>query len=235
MLSNYWLKSIVAPVSPLIAMKDRRDQSGQSERRLGLLLIVMTVIAAEARTSCGQPSPPAAVVTAAAENPRTAEFRIRDRDQDGTLTETEYANGAEPDRPLQRREFKVFDEDLDGQMSLAEFLTVPAGQAEDVRGILRDPVVQLSQTAFAELSLRGKKCDLDQDGQLSKSEFAAAELGPQVRGLGNLSFEEWDLNSDFWISHSAFALPAASRCAPMRDVWLTGLPFAASPRITLAK
>ena len=202
MLSNYWLKSIIAPVSPSIAMKNRRDLSGQSGRRRVLQFIVITLIAAEARTSCGQPSPPAAVVTAAAENPRTAEFRIRDRDQDGTLTETEYANEAEPDQPLQRREFKVFDGDHDGQMSLAEFLTVPVGQAEDLRGILRDPVVQRSQSAFAELNLRGKKCDLDQDGQLSKSEFAAAELGPQVRGLGKLPFEEWDLNSDLQLSES---------------------------------
>src|SRR5262249_3137579 len=54
-----------------------------------------------------------------------AKFARLDVDADGQLTEAEFiAEGSLPAKRLSR-DFKVFDADGDGRMSLSEFLTIP--------------------------------------------------------------------------------------------------------------
>ena len=80
-----------------------------------------------------------------AEDAIAAEFKACDADGDGVLTEAEYLKRVGRERAVLLREFKVFDLDRDGKMTQAEFVTVPVGQAEELRGKLADPVVALSE------------------------------------------------------------------------------------------
>lgn len=183
-------------------MKNQNYGCPSAVGKRAMLSVVFLLFAFPIEASYAQTSAVQTAVAVDIENPRTEAFRMRDRNQDGSLTESEYVDGAEAEQPEQRRAFKVFDHDHDLRMTFAEFLTVPAGQAEELRGVIPDPVVHLSASAMADLNGRWSKWDRDQDGQLSKSEWGAAELGQLVRGLGELTMEDWDLNQDSQLSQA---------------------------------
>ena len=126
------------------------------------------------------------------QNPHVLRFRERDTDGDGILSESEYSIGSGRDRKSVQREFKVFDADRDGRMSLNEFLTVPVGQPEDQRGVIDDPVVQLAASRLHEIMKSWETWDADGDGSLGKSEFEAARIGSLVPGLESAGFGQWD-------------------------------------------
>lgn len=140
------------------------------------------------------------VERAFAEDALTAEFKACDANGDGVLTEVEYLKRAGRERAVLLRDFKVFDFDADGRMTQAEFVTIPVGQAEELRGKLPDPVVALSERALKVLTDRWGEWDADGDGVLNVQEFDAAKIGQQVRGLGETKFGEWDLDRDQKVS-----------------------------------
>ena len=134
------------------------------------------------------------------QNPHTLVFRERDKDSDGILNVSEYITGAGRDRKTLHREFKVFDADADGRMSLNEFLTVPVGQPENQRGVIDDPVIQLAARRQGELMKLWEKWDTDRDGLLDKPEFESAKIGLLVPGLQSAGFTKWDQDVDGMIS-----------------------------------
>jgi Tol biopolymer transport system component/Ca2+-binding EF-hand superfamily protein len=135
-----------------------------------------------------------------AENPHAAEFAACDADRDGSLTEAEYLKRVGRVRRLLLREFKMFDLDGDGRMTLAEFVTVPVGQPEEQRGRLADPVVVLAETNLARLAKGWKGWDRNGDDMLDADEFQAAAIPSLVPGLESTGLADWDLDRDGQIS-----------------------------------
>ena len=142
---------------------------------------------------------------ALAEDAIVAEFKACDADGDGVLTEAEYLKRVGRERAVLLREFKVFDLDRDGKLTQAEFVTVPVGQAEELRGKLADPVVALSERALARLAKEWPAWDQNGDDSLSAEEFKAADVAAQVRGLAATGFVDWDLNRDGLVSRQEAA------------------------------
>jgi hypothetical protein len=88
----------------------------------GFLIVAMSLLAVEpVRCHSQQPANASTAATARAENPLAVEFQACDAD--GALTEAEYLKRVGREMPVLRREFKVFDIDSDGRMSLAAFAT----------------------------------------------------------------------------------------------------------------
>lgn len=164
-----------------------------------ILTVVMLTIGAVESSRC-QAQPAAAVVVPLAENPLGAQFAACDVDGNGSLTESEYLFRAEREMSVLLRDFKMFDMDGDRRMSLAEFVTVPVGQPEELRGVLADPVVVLAQTKLAGLAKHWKGWDRNGDELLNPDEFQTAAIPFLVPGLEATGFADWDLNRDGQVS-----------------------------------
>lgn len=162
----------------------------------------MLFLAAASTSGLGQtsPEPPAAP-----DNPRVAEFRTRDTDADQRLSEDEYLTGGGPDERVLHRDFIVFDASGDGRLTLAEFLTIPAGQSDEQRGTIPDPVTLLSEAKRSELTAEWKAWDASGDGALSPDEFANSAIGSRIRGLEATKFADWDLDGDRQVSPTEVA------------------------------
>lgn len=170
-------------------------------RHLILVVAVLTTGTIGSARSQAQPAEaPPAIVNPLANHPFAAEFAACDSDQDGLLTEAEYLNRTGREKPQKLRDFKMFDLDGDQRLSLAEFVTVPVGQPDELRGTLADPVVVLTQTKLAELSQGWKGWDQGGDNLLDQSEFQSAAMTTLVPGLGSTNFGDWDLNRDRRVS-----------------------------------
>ncbi|MBI3865175.1 MAG: PD40 domain-containing protein [Planctomycetia bacterium] len=161
---------------------------------------LVTIGAAQPLRCQAQPAPAAGVVVPLAENPLAAEFAACDADRDGALTEEEYLKRVGREKALLLREFRMFDLDGDRRISLAEFVTVPLGQAEELRGTLADPVVGLVETKRERLAKGWKGWDRNGDDMLSADEFQAAAIPSLVPGLESTGFRDWDLNRDGKVS-----------------------------------
>lgn len=135
-----------------------------------------------------------------------AKFIQLDSNSDGEISEVEFL--AEGNLPANRllRDFKVFDEDGNGQMTRTEFFAIPHWVPEGQRLGLTDPVVQLKDATLAELTKNWVDMDKDQDGFLSADEFKSAALGRRVRGLEMTGFTDWDRDGDKKVSLADVAL-----------------------------
>lgn len=171
----------------------------------GLLLFGMSVAATPLQCLAQAPANNAADGTEDPNNPLIPEFRRCDTDKDGLLTEEEYCHRIGFDKKDMHREFVVFDANVDGRISLAEFLTVPVGQPDEQRGTITDPIIVLSKTKLAELVESWKQWDQNEDGVISQSEFAAGQIASRVKGLEATGFPDWDLNHDGNLSRDEVA------------------------------
>eukprot|EP00456_Euglypha_rotunda_P057886 TRINITY_DN47_c0_g2_i4.p1 TRINITY_DN47_c0_g2~~TRINITY_DN47_c0_g2_i4.p1 ORF type:complete len:188 (-),score=49.15 TRINITY_DN47_c0_g2_i4:122-685(-) len=160
-------------------------------RHLILVVAVLTTGTIGSARSQAQPAEaPPAIVNPLANHPFAAEFAACDSDQDGLLTEAEYLNRTGREKPQKLRDFKMFDLDGDQRLSLAEFVTVPVGQPDELRGTLADPVVVLTQTKLAELSQGWKGWDQGGDNLLDQSEFQSAAMTTLVPEIGRAVQQE---------------------------------------------
>jgi hypothetical protein len=162
------------------------------------LLTIGTVNSVQCQAGPAE-EPPAAVVPLD-KHPFAPQFAACDADHDGYLTEAEYLNREGREQPQKRRDFKMFDLDGDQRLSFAEFVTIPVGQSDELRGTLADSVVVLKQTKLKELSQGWKGWDQNADDLLDQSEFQAATLTTLVPGLASAKFGDWDLNRNQQIS-----------------------------------
>jgi len=129
------------------------------------------------------------------------EFRKRDADQDGLLTEAEFLTGVADDaRVIAQRDFRLVDFDGSGALSPAEFHNIPPVDHVNLPGELPDPVAELAVAAVARVTEAWTGWDQDQNGTLSEAEFTAAKPGALVPGLEAAAFPEWDLDADGQIS-----------------------------------
>ena len=168
---------------------------------LKLLVVTISLFAVEqTRCHAQPPATQSAAPSEHAENPLAAEYQSCDIDGDGLLTEAEYVKRVGREIPVLRREFKVFDSNADGRMSLAEFLTVPVGQPEDQRGTIADPVVLLAESSLKVLTRLWGEWDQDGDGLLTPNEFETAAIRKRVRGLELTTFKDWDFDRDQQVS-----------------------------------
>ena len=185
-----------------------RSASSRSDalsKRVVLAVVVLSIAAVESSRCPAQPAATAAVVVPLADHPLGAEFAACDADRDGSLTEAEYLKRLGSERPLLLREFKMFDLDGDGRMTLAEFVTVPVGQPEELRGTLADPVVMLAEAKLARLTRDWKGWDQNGNDLLSPDEFQRGAIGSLVPGLESTDFADWDLNRDGQVSRTEAA------------------------------
>ena len=172
-------------------------------RPFGVLLIVVAVTfgaVESSRCHAQQRGGFSLAVTPLDENPLGVQFTAYDTDGNGVLSEAEYLKRAGREKAVSLREFKVFDIDGDGQMTLAEFVTVPDGQPSELRGVLADPVVVLSEKALARLTKSWKEWDRNGDDRLAPDEFQTAAIPKLVAGLESTGFADWDLDHDGQVS-----------------------------------
>ncbi|MBC7818885.1 MAG: hypothetical protein IAG10_18515, partial [Planctomycetaceae bacterium] len=183
-------------------LSTNRSASGPFEsvfKQVLLAVVVVTIGVVEFSRCQAQPAA-AVVVVPLAENPLGAHFAACDVDGNGSLTESEYLLRAGREMPALLREFKIFDLDGDRRMSLAEFVTVPFGQPDELRGTLADPVVVLAETKLARLTKHWKAWDQNGDGLLAPDEFKTSAIPFLVPGLESTGFADWDLNRDGQVS-----------------------------------
>jgi Tol biopolymer transport system component/Ca2+-binding EF-hand superfamily protein len=170
-------------------------------QRVILAVVVLTIGAVESSRCQARPAATTAVVVVPpAENPLAAEFAACDADRDGSLTEAEYLKRPGREMRVLLREFTMFDLDGDRRMTLGEFVTVPVGQSNELRGTLADPVVVLAETKLARLARDWKGRDKNGDELLAPDEFQAAAISALVPGLESTGFADWDLNRDGQVS-----------------------------------
>jgi TolB protein len=134
------------------------------------------------------------------ENPLATEFAKYDANQDGSLTEVEYLMRAGRDQRQSHREFIMFDMDANDRLSLAEFVTIPAGQASEHRGVLADPIVEMVQTHLSRLLKDWNQWDSSQDKVLASDEFQLSAIPSLIPGLESTVFNDWDLNHDRYVT-----------------------------------
>ena len=177
-------------------------------RPFGVLLIVAVVTfgaVESSRCHAQQRGTFSVAVTPLDENPLGVQFTAYDADGNGVLTEAEYLKRAGREKSVSLREFKVFDIDGDGRMTLAEFVTVPDGQPDELRGVLADPVVVLSEKSMARLTKQWKEWDRNGDDLLAPDEFKTAAIPAIVPGLESTGFADWDLDHDGQVSREEAA------------------------------
>jgi Ca2+-binding EF-hand superfamily protein len=121
-----------------------------------------------------------------------AKFTQLDLDADGALTREEYvAEGSQPAARLER-DYKLFDADADGRMTILEFQTVPYWIPENRRSPIADPVVRLAEQLQGVVKQHWSAWDRDQNGSLNEAEVQATSVASLLPGLSATSFKAWD-------------------------------------------
>ncbi|MCX7397704.1 MAG: hypothetical protein NT138_08525 [Planctomycetales bacterium] len=176
-----------------------------SQQKRLAMFVVSTVIAMllllGSESACIAQPPTAtadAVGSEQVESPQA--FIVRNSDNDEFLTEDEFLAGGGLNETILKRDFKVFDANKDGRMTVAEFLSVPAFNAEDNRIVISDPIIELVAAAFGKLMTNWQECDQDQDTLLSAEEFASGKINQSIRGIETITFDVWDDDGDGRIS-----------------------------------
>ncbi len=142
------------------------------------------------------------IVCAAQATPQEAEadaaaakFGQLDRDGNAQLSSAEFIAGVGAEhRAEAQREFRVFDSDSDGALTLDEFRNVPLYVAAEDRGPLRDPLVDRATETMTRIDGQWAECDGNRDGALSEDEFTKSSLGRAV--LPGTSLADWDHDGD---------------------------------------
>lgn len=130
-----------------------------------------------------------------------AGFRKRDTDQDGFLTPSEFTAAFPADKQLEaRRDFQLFDRNVDQKLALDEYAAVPGMAPSQLRGALSNPLSGLVDRLMEKLEQNWSQWDQDQDGTLSPDEFQSAKPGRQIPGLALSSWQDWDRDADGKIS-----------------------------------
>ncbi|MCU0780684.1 MAG: EF-hand domain-containing protein [Akkermansiaceae bacterium] len=131
---------------------------------------------------------------------RTKRFNELDADDDGYLTKEELLAIPRITEEMALRMIRHLDKDLDGKISLSEFLTplrpvpppIPPFPLPQPLPEPRDPGIFVPRLLV--------KFDANQDGRLSKAEIAAMKTALDTNADGRISFEEWkaylDANPD---------------------------------------
>lgn len=129
-------------------------------------------------------------------NPQLA-FGREDLDGDGRLSQDEHLFSLEMhERGAGKRDFKLFDFDQDGFWSQDEFRANPGQAVLTERGPVPDPLVRQVEGLFEKIQGKLKSADADENGSVDATEFATAQPGSVVYGLGEVPFSVWDLNQD---------------------------------------
>src|SRR5262245_65912205 len=92
---------------------------------IGILIAIMVFVDGDVRC-WAQPTAEAKTQVAPIGNAIPEAFRTRDSDGDGALTEEEFVAGGGQEKAALQRDFKVFDANRDGRLSVTEFLSIPA-------------------------------------------------------------------------------------------------------------
>ncbi len=188
-------------------MRDAESSRGQRRGHRGgatlpaalaLALAISTCWASAARAAADEPAASkAAPQDKAAEKPLTEQFDQRDADKNGRLTRDEYiAPVAEENRPARLRDFVVFDDNADGELTRAEFLCIASLAGPHERGPLPDPLETLVARRMAEIEKNWPAWDKNRDNRLTPDEFETAGLRAAAPGLEQTAFRDWDLIGD---------------------------------------
>ena len=168
--------------------------------RFTTALLMTAVLTGNAAVCLAQEPATTAKASAAAQPDLRAEFASRDRNADGWLSEDEFVVPGKREAAVLLRDFKVFDFDDDGRLSVAEFVALPYLEPKEQRGAIRDPLVVLVDARWKEMDARWSKWDRDGDGVLALDEFSTAAVGRSIPGLEMTGFKDWDLDRDRKIS-----------------------------------
>ncbi|HEV3344828.1 MAG TPA: EF-hand domain-containing protein [Pirellulales bacterium] len=124
-----------------------------------------------------------------------AAFKAADRDGDQKVTRQEFfASYAKPDRDERTRRFDEFDGNSDGQLTRDEFMKLLS--PTDERPAVRDPMVEMEQSAFAKWQSLCATADRDGDGALARDEWPARRIASEIPAVAGATFEHWDRGRD---------------------------------------
>jgi Ca2+-binding EF-hand superfamily protein len=129
------------------------------------------------------------------------EFADQDLDHNSQLNIKEFLGKLDSDQSkLAARDFKVFDNNQDGSLTLREYQQIPSRNS--LRGRLSppNPLVELANRLKSTVEGRFKAADKDSNGQLDATEFQLAAVPQLIPGLEKTQLQEWDRNRDSLVS-----------------------------------
>jgi len=123
------------------------------------------------------------------------EFQRADKNGDSLLDFEEYRTFSTNTAAL-KRDFRLFDADHDEKLSYEEYLHIPFRTMPHQRIADADPIVELADTAFAQLQTAFTAADQNHDEILNDQEFRNGRVSRQLPGLQLSVFKDWDRNGD---------------------------------------
>jgi len=135
----------------------------------------------------------------------SAKFSAIDKNRDGWLSSTEFADeGSLPAKRL-NRDFLLLDVNHDGKLVLAEYLAMPGMVPNEHRINPDDPIKSLVDVASEKILTQFDQADQNGDGTLNEDEFTAGKISSIIAGLEATALADWDMNQDQKISREDVA------------------------------
>ena len=126
-----------------------------------------------------------------------AKFTRLDKSSDKKLSLGEFqAASAKEQAAIAKRDFQLFDQDADGQLTLEEFWSIPTTTTADQRGSLPDPMAGLVNQFIAVMDQHFKNWDQDADRRIPLNDFLAAINATVSEPNTSARLREADPNGD---------------------------------------
>lgn len=132
-----------------------------------------------------------------------AKFTKADRNGDKKLSLEEFqATVAKEQAAVAKRDFGLFDQDADGQLTLEEFWSVPTVASGDQRGPLPDPLTGLVDQFIGVMDKFFKDWDQNRDRKIPLNEFLGEYVATVKEPLTRQMQIEADTNGDQQVSRA---------------------------------
>jgi Tol biopolymer transport system component/Ca2+-binding EF-hand superfamily protein len=132
-----------------------------------------------------------------------AKFARADKNGDKKLSLDEFlATVTKEQAPIAKRDFGLFDQDADGQLTLEEFWSIPTVAPADQRGPLPDPMDGLVRQFIGVMDKFFKDWDQDLDRKIGRDQFLAEFTTTVSEPLTANMQREADPNGDGLISRA---------------------------------
>lgn len=128
-------------------------------------------------------------------------FARADKNGDKKLSLAEFqATVAKEQAAVAKRDFELFDQDADGQLTLEEFWSIPTVAPVDQRGPLPDPVAALVNQFIGVMDQHFKNWDQDPDRTVPLNSFLAEFNATVNEASSSATLRQADQNGDQQVS-----------------------------------